>query len=125
VGRTVPAEQRSLSPRGKHRLYYDCLEYKPLTGTKAAQQKACRFPGSLDTNACSWRRVCLATSEDGLSWVKPKDLGVVQWRAGAGPQPTNGSGSNNIVMEDVSLSAKHHFTLCRAARAKSTCCLSR
>ena len=56
---------------GPHRRYYDCLEYKAMNGTKVEQQKVCRFPGSLDTNACSWRRVCLAVSQDGLDGRGP------------------------------------------------------
>ncbi len=45
-------------------------------------------------NSLSHRRICLATSNDGLSWTKP-ELGLFN---------LNGSTANNILLEDSGVS---------------------
>ena len=77
------------------------MEYINLTGTPDEQSKRCspRPPGSYGLGLCYWRRVCVATSADGITWRKPR-LGVTPWAAGTGSSPPpNSSTQNNIVME--------------------------
>eukprot|EP00040_Diaphanoeca_grandis_P030387 m.179576 g.179576 ORF g.179576 m.179576 type:complete len:633 (-) comp31981_c0_seq2:690-2588(-) len=63
-----------------HRLYYDCIEGDGVP------------PGRnmLGSSGISHRRICLATSEDGVTWIKPI-LNIFNW---------NGSTANNILIED-------------------------
>ena len=66
----------------RYRLYYDCIE-----GTGIP-------PGGDASNSLAHRRICLATSDDGLVWAKPS-LGLFN---------RNGSTSNNILLEDSGVS---------------------
>eukprot|EP00656_Telonema_subtile_P000700 TRINITY_DN10339_c0_g1_i1.p1 TRINITY_DN10339_c0_g1~~TRINITY_DN10339_c0_g1_i1.p1 ORF type:complete len:490 (-),score=83.31 TRINITY_DN10339_c0_g1_i1:293-1762(-) len=65
-----------------YRMYYDCIEGDGVP------------PGS---DSISSRRICLATSDDGLSWIKPK-LGIFNY---------NGSTANNILVADSGVSVFH------------------
>jgi len=69
---------------GDYRMYYDCIEGTGLP------------PGELGvgSGSLSHRRICLATSTDGVEWVKPA-LGIFD---------RNGSTANNILIEDSGVS---------------------
>ena len=70
----VPGEQM------EYRMYYDCIE-----GTGCPPGQLCSL---------SHRRICVATSTDGLDWAKP-ELNIFN---------LNGSTSNNIILEDSGVS---------------------
>lgn len=69
----------------EYRLYYDCIQGTGVPPGIAAGSRA---------TGISHRRICLATSTDGLTWIKP-NLGVFN---------LNGSTSNNILVEDSGVS---------------------
>ena len=73
---------------GEFRMYYDCIEGG---GAPSGHRLGSKLK---DTNAV-FRRICLATSCDGLSWAKP-ELNVYN---------RNGSTANNILLEDSGVSA--------------------
>lgn len=96
---SVVAGDKAASPPRPHRMYYDCIEgtgvppgviddYDPADSGR--QQDA--LTGS--TGSISSRRICLAESDDGVTWSKPK-LGIF-------PHNTSGkvSTANNILLED-------------------------
>ena len=66
----------------RYRLYYDCIEGAGVP------------PGAGNLGSLSHRRICLATSNDGLVWVKP-NVGLFN---------LNGSTANNILLEDSGVS---------------------
>jgi hypothetical protein len=70
---------------GEYRLYYDCIEG---TGVPPGGDRL------VGDGAISHRRICLATSSDGLVWTKPI-LGVFN---------LNGSTANNILIENSGVS---------------------
>jgi hypothetical protein len=72
---------------GEFRIYYDCIEGG---GAPPGRRLGSKLK---DTNAV-FRRICLATSSDGLSWAKP-ELNVYN---------RNGSTANNILLEDSGVS---------------------
>jgi hypothetical protein len=74
---------------GEYRFYYDCIEG---TGTPPGGKDA-TAPES-KVGAISHRRICLATSSDGVVWTKPS-LGIFN---------LNGSTANNILLEDSGVS---------------------
>ena len=64
----------------EYRMYYDCIE-----GNGCPPGELCSL---------SHRRICVATSTDGLEWAKP-DLHIFN---------LNGSTANNIILEDSGVS---------------------
>ena len=75
-------------PDGQARMYYDCIEGdgKP--------------PGQNQLDETSYRRICLALSDDGLTWYKPT-LGVYNY---TNPTTKKNSVNNNILLEDSGVS---------------------
>lgn len=80
------------TPSGQARLYYDCIEG---SGVPPGLQGRDSLEGGL-----SHRRVCLAVSEDGITWTKPL-LGVY---SRVDPQTNRSSTANNILVEDSGVS---------------------
>ena len=68
---------------GENRMYYDCIEGSGVPPGEARGEQA-QFGG------ISHRRICLATSVDGKTWIKP-NLGIFM---------RNNSTANNILLED-------------------------
>eukprot|EP01050_Picozoa_sp_SAG11_P006119 SAG11_NODE_463_length_9226_cov_21.629232_2_plen_165_part_00 len=64
----VAGDKAALPPR-PHRMYYDCIEG---TGVPPGDSDA-----SASTGSISSRRICLAESDDGVTWTKPK-LGICE-----------------------------------------------
>ena len=73
---------------GEFRMYYDCIEGGGAPPGRRLGSKLESGTGAV------FRRICLATSSDGLSWAKP-DLNVYN---------RNGSTANNILLEDSGVS---------------------
>jgi hypothetical protein len=69
------------------RMYYDCIAG---TGVPPGASNSDELTGT----GISHRRICLATSKDGLTWTKPS-LGIFN---------LNGSTANNILVEDSGVS---------------------
>ena len=67
---------------GENRMYYDCIEG---SGVPPGMSQAQAHAGDI-----SHRRICLATSADGKTWIKP-NLGIFNY---------SGSTANNILLED-------------------------
>jgi len=84
---SVVAGDKSATPPRPHRMYYDCIEGtgQPPGGRQLAGQRP---------DAISKRRICLAVSDDGLTWTKPK-LGIFSVNI-SGVLST----ANNILLED-------------------------
>ena len=74
-------------PSAEYRMYYDCIEGD---GVPPGSGRRLLLPGAPPLSALSHRRICLATSADGLVWTKP-NLGIFV---------RNGSTANNILLED-------------------------
>jgi hypothetical protein len=70
------------------RMYYDCIEGDGVPPGVDSQA------GETAPRSISRRRICLATSTDGLTWIKP-NLGIYN---------RNGSTANNILVEDSGVS---------------------
>ena len=89
-----------------HRIYYDCIQG---TGVPPGAEGA----ATTGEGGISHRYICLATSEDGLVWAKPR-LGLFTF---------NGSTANNIIMEDsgVSVFIDHKPGVLDSARWKMVC----
>jgi hypothetical protein len=71
---------------GENRMYYDCIE--------SCLHSNCTIYGAIA------RRICLATSVDGLTWEKPA-LGFYS---------RNGSTANNILLEDSGVGGRQEAT---------------
>lgn len=85
----------------EHRMYYDCIEG---TGVPPGENRG-------DVIDISHRRICLATSTDGLRWDKP-ELGIFE---------RNGSKANNILLEDSGVSVFFDPNASSDARWKMVC----
>ena len=91
-------------PGNEMRMYYGCLEHAAQTnGRPCAPGKYCGDSG----------RICLATSTNGIDWVKPH-LGIFD---------RNGSTANNILLADsgVSVFFDQNPRAPAAAKWKMTC----
>eukprot|EP00038_Savillea_parva_P008938 m.180164 g.180164 ORF g.180164 m.180164 type:complete len:634 (+) comp14943_c0_seq1:174-2075(+) len=84
---------------GQYRMYYDCIQGSGVPPGDAATGRASKATegqeevglGDGEGDAMySARRICLATSTDGLNWIKP-NLGLYN---------LNGSTANNILVDD-------------------------
>ena len=75
-------------PNAEYRMYYDCIEGDGVPPGSSGRRPL--PPGAPPLSALSHRRICLATSTDGLVWTKP-NLGIFA---------RNGSTANNILLED-------------------------
>jgi hypothetical protein len=78
-----------------HRMYYDCIEGTGVPpGSNTIKSAVPNYTLQTGSSTLSHRRVCLATSKDGITWVKP-ELGIFNY---------NGSTANNILIEDSGVS---------------------
>ena len=84
---------------GLFRMYYDCIEGTglPPGGNKAKRKEEDRLN---NLGSLSHRRICLATSADGVTWAKP-NLGIFSWNNSATGVVTK---ENNILLEDSGVS---------------------